>query len=161
MEEEIRKLIAETLETLGFEVVKVTFQGGKRKVLEVLIDRLDGEKVQVGDCSKVSKHISAILDVEDVIADKYFLEIGSSGVERPLVYLKDYTRFTGKEVKIRLKNTVRDKLTYKGQILRAEGEKIFLQHKNLELEFDFSNIKSANLVLTDEMFKELLNKKVS
>jgi ribosome maturation factor RimP len=96
MEEKIRPLIESVIDDLGLDLVKVSFQGGSRKVLEILIDRKDGNKVQVKDCREVSKNVSAILDVEDIIKDKYFLEVASAGVERPLVKLQDFERFLGR-----------------------------------------------------------------
>jgi ribosome maturation factor RimP len=90
MEEKIRLLLEPVIDSLGLELVKLSFQGGNRKVLEILIDRKDGNKVQVKDCREVSKNVSAILDVEDIIKDKYFLEVASAGIERPLVILKDF-----------------------------------------------------------------------
>ena len=67
MEEKITALIESAINDLGLDLVKLTFQGGSRKILEIHIDRKDGNKVQVKDCRDVSKNISAILDVEDII----------------------------------------------------------------------------------------------
>lgn len=156
MEDKIIELIEDPLSDLGLEVVKLTFQGGSRKVLEVLIDRKDGQKVKVQDCSEASKTISAILDVEDVIKDKYFLEIASAGVERPLVKLQDYERFVGMEIKIKLKEPHNNNSSFKGKLLGIEDGKISLGSKNVILNFAYDNIKGANLVLTDEMFRKLL-----
>ena len=80
IEENIRALIEPTINDFGLELVKLTFHGGSRKALELHIDRKDGNKVQVQDCQKVSKSVSVILDVEDIIKDKYFLEVTSAGV---------------------------------------------------------------------------------
>ena len=63
MEEKITALIESAINDLGLDLVKLTFQGGSRKILEIHIDRKDGNKVQVKDCRDVSKNISAILDV--------------------------------------------------------------------------------------------------
>lgn len=159
MEEKIISLIEETVNELGFDIVKLSIQGGKSKVLQIMIDRLDSEKVKIADCRLVSRNISALMDVEDVIADKYLLEVSSAGVERPLVKLRDFQKFMGHEIKIVLREQVGGKLKYKGIIAAVEENIIVLQSKNIELKFDYLNIKNANLVLTDEMFRELLNKK--
>ena len=159
MEQRVTSLIESTVNTLGFDVVKVIIHGTSTKIVEILIERIDGEKVQVNDCQVVSKNISAMLDVEDIIPGKYFLEVSSAGVERPLVKITDFDKFAGREVKIRLKAAFNGNLTYKGQLLGVEGEKVKLKSKNIEMFFDYSNIKNAKLVLTDDMFRELLNKK--
>lgn len=159
MENKISELIESTINSLGFGLVKVSINGSKTKILEIFIERLDGEKVQIADCRLASRNISAILDVEDIISDKYFLEVSSAGVERPLVKLSDFERFKDREIKVRLKTEWNGNLTYKGKLLGIDGEKIRLQSKNVELSFDFDNIKKANLIFTEEMFRASLNKK--
>ena len=119
MEEKIRLLVEPVIDSLGLELVKVNFQGGSRKVLEILIDRKDGNKVQVKDCREVSKNVSAILDVEDIIKDKYFLEVASAGIERPLVKLQDFERFLGREIRLKLKEPHNGKISFKGKLIEV------------------------------------------
>lgn len=159
MEQRITEIIESTINSLGFELVKVMVRGSATKIVEILIERPNEEKIQVGDCQTVSKNISALLDVEDVIPGKYFLEVSSAGIERPLVKLADFIKFTNREIKIRLKSALNGNLSFRGKLLGVEGDKIKIQSKNVELLFDYNNIKNAKLVLTDEMFKSLLNKK--
>jgi ribosome maturation factor RimP len=159
MEQRVTNLIESTVNTLGFDIVKVIIHGTSTKIVEILIERIDGEKVQVNDCQVVSRNISAVLDVEDIIPGKYFLEVSSAGVERPLVKITDFEKFAGREVKIRLKAAFNGNLTYKGQLLGVDGEQIKLKAKNIEMSFDYNNIKNAKLVLTEDMFRALLNKK--
>ena len=160
MEQRVTNLIESTVTTLGFDIVKVIIHGTSTTVLEILIERIDGEKVQVNDCQIVSRNISAVLDVEDIIPGKYFLEVSSAGVERPLVKITDFEKFAAREIKIRLKAAFNGNLTYKGQLLGVDGEKVKLKSKNIEMSFDYSNIKNAKLVLTEDMFRALLNKKI-
>jgi ribosome maturation factor RimP len=156
MEEKITALIESTINDLGLDLVKLTFQGGGRKILEIHIDRKDGNKVQVKDCREVSKNISAILDVEDIIKDKYFLEVSSAGVERPLVKLEDFERFIDREIKLKLKEPHNGKFSFKGKITEVKNRDIVIKSKNVHLVFSYDNIKGANLVLTDEIFRQLL-----
>jgi ribosome maturation factor RimP len=161
MERKIAGLIESTINDLGFGIVKITINGSTNKVVEIFIERLDGEKIQVGECQLVSRNISAILDVEDVISGNYFLEVSSAGLERPLVKLQDFVRYADSEIKIRLIEAHNGNLSFRGKLLGVEDNKIKLQSKNIELAFDFDNIKRANLVLTDEMFREILSKSKS
>ena len=156
MEEKIRLLVEPVIDSLGLELVKVNFQGGSRKVLEILIDRKDGNKVQIKDCREVSKNVSAILDVEDIIKDKYFLEVASAGIERLLVKLQDFERFLGREIRLKLKEPHNGKISFKGRLIEVKGKEITIKSKNVQLVFAYDNIKGANLVLTDEEFKQLL-----
>ena len=156
MEEKILKLIEPTINDLGLDLVKFSFQGGVRKILGICIDRKDSNKVQVQDCIDVSKNISAILDVENIIQEKYFLEVSTAGVERPLVKIEDFKRFIGREIKLKLKKQRNGKTGFKGKITDIKDRDIIIQSKNVQLVFPYDDIKGANLVLTDEIFSQLL-----
>ncbi len=158
IEEKITKILVEPLESLGFDIVKVTLSGSSRKILEILIDRLDANPVTVGDCALASRNISAILDVEDLLYDKYFLEVGSAGVERPLNKLADYERFVGRTAKIALHEQWNDIQSCKAIIKAVNGSNILVEFKGQDLSIPFELIKNARLVFTDKLFKELLNK---
>lgn len=159
MEQRISELIEPTINHLGYDLVKVTIHGLKSKIVEILIERSDETKVDVGDCQLVSRNISAILDIEDIIPGKYFLEVSSAGLERPLVKDRDFEKFVGRDIKIRLIDPLNGNLTYKGKLLGLKDQKIMLKSKNVEIAFDRNNVKKVNLVLTEEMFRDLLNKK--
>ncbi|MGX6959880.1 MAG: ribosome maturation factor RimP [Rickettsia endosymbiont of Pentastiridius leporinus] len=160
IEQQITNLIEETLSDMGFELVLLRFKGVHSKVLEILIDKPDGKRITVEDCSKASYTISAILDVEDLIEDAYTLEVSSSGLERPLVKFENYQRFLGRDAKIKLKELLNGKTRYQGKIIKAENDKIHLKCEEQEIVIDYNLIKSANLVLTDELFKKLLSSRL-
>ncbi len=159
-EQKITEIIKQTLEDLGFEIVKISIKNAKIKILEILIDRLDGEKVSVIDCKKVSRNISTLLDVEDIFEYEYNLEVSSAGIERPLTSLQNYARFIGSNVQIRLKELMNNCGHYRGVIVSCDDNIINLKLKNNEnLKIPFDLIKSGHLVMTDEMFRKLLNSK--
>ncbi len=159
IEQQITDIVQGTLENLGLALVKVTLKGTTHKVLEMLIDRIDGEKVSLRDCRNVSNNISALLDVENIIIDKYFLEISSAGIERPLIKFQDYIRFKGREVTIKLKSVLKGQTRYQGKIMKAENDQIHLAIPEGEIVILFDMIKKASLVFTEEMFKNLMKKK--
>ena len=86
----------------GLEIFDVQFRreaGGM--VLRVQIDRpgpaaTAEESVSVEDCARVSRDLSAVLDVEDVVPTAYTLEVSSPGLDRPLRSADDYRRFAGR-----------------------------------------------------------------
>lgn len=158
-EHTVSEIIKDTLNNLGFDLVKVTFKGLNSKVLEILIDRANSEKITIADCRAVSRSISALLDVEDVIKDKYYLEVSSAGVERPLVKFDDYVRFLGRDVKVKLKELLNGAGHYRGRIVSAVDDNIELEVNGKIMSIKFELIKGAHLVLTDEMFRNLLNSK--
>src|SRR6266704_1138653 len=89
----------------GIEIVEIELKGGGRnRFLRISIDKPEG--VTHGDCELISHQVGTILDVEDVVPGAYTLEVSSPGVERKLVKYKDFERFTGKKIKVSLREPV-------------------------------------------------------
>lgn len=90
--EKLDSLIAQACAVVGAELVECDqFQAGKRKVLRIYIDKLEG--VTVDDCSKLSRTLSAALDLEEeIIPGAYTLEVSSPGLDRPLKSTRDFER---------------------------------------------------------------------
>ena len=88
------------LESMGLELVDIEFgRVGSDAVLRLFIDKEGG--VLLDDCAGLSRELSLILDVEDVIACNYSLEVSSPGLDRPLKKQADYDRFVGRLIKVR------------------------------------------------------------
>lgn len=158
IEEKICNIALQALNNLGYNIVQAKLTGVKPQRLEILIEKLDGSNVTVADCRTASKNISTLLDVEDVITDKYFLEVSSAGIERPLVKLEDFEKFAGNEISVKLYKALNDKKKYQGKLEGLEGENIILNINNEKVALAYPDIKGANIVFTDEMFKESLRK---
>lgn len=156
LEDKIENLVKDTLHTFGLEVVRIRILSGPMKVIEILIAKINDEKVSIIDCQEASVHISAILDVEDIIPGAYKLEISSAGVERPLVKIDDFTRFKGNVIDISFKTRVNDMKKIQALLKEVSNQKLILEHKANIIEVDFANVKSANIALTDELFRKIL-----
>lgn len=88
------------LDSMGLELVDIEFgRVGPDAVLRLFIDKEGG--VMLDDCAGLSRELSMILDVEDVIAGNYTLEVSSPGLDRPLKKQTDYDRFAGRLIKVR------------------------------------------------------------
>lgn len=99
----LQTVVEQEVDTLGYELVDLRVGGSKsRPVLDVRIDRRDGDKVQVGDCERASRAIEARLDTEPNLIDgRYVLEVSSPGLERPLRALRDWQRFVGRRATLK------------------------------------------------------------
>ncbi len=95
--------IAEKIATpLGFEIVEVEYKKeGSDYFLRVYIDRDDGY-ISIDDCEAVSRSLSEELDKSDPIREAYYLEVCSPGIDRALKRDKDFLRFLGSEVDVKL-----------------------------------------------------------
>jgi ribosome maturation factor RimP len=96
MNEELERVVAEGLDEAQFDLVELRRGGTKsRPVLEVRIDRRDGEKVTVDDCARASRAIEARLDAGGLVSERYVLQVSSPG-ERPLRTPAEWRRFVGR-----------------------------------------------------------------
>ncbi len=125
--EQVRALVARVAQSLGLELFDVQYRreaGGM--VLRVQIDRpgpaaTAEESVSVEDCARVSRDLSAVLDVEDVIPVAYTLEVSSPGLDRPLRGLDDYVRFTGRRAKLVLRQPVDGQSFFRGRLAGVDA----------------------------------------
>ena len=86
LEQNLQEMLQGAVEDLGCELWGIECQRtGRFMTVRLFIDKEGG--VTVDDCADVSRQVSAILDVEDPIADKYNLEVSSPGLDRPLFTL--------------------------------------------------------------------------
>ena len=143
----IRKYILTLLPALHLELVEIQFRKeGHGWVLRIFIDHADG--VSLEHCAKVSREVSAYLDVEDLIDHAYHLEVSSPGLERPLYSLQDFVKHTGKNAKVKLREPIEGQKVYTGEIAGASGEEIFMiVEKKKEIRFTFSLVSKARLAI--------------
>ena len=97
--ERVREMAGRVLQYVGMELVHLEMKrepGGW--VLRLFIDKEGG--VTLDDCSLISRQLSAQLDVEDPIEQRYTLEVSSPGLDRPLFNERDYARFAGRKVRV-------------------------------------------------------------
>lgn len=122
--ERLQRIAAQILPPLGLELVDLEYKReGRDMVLRLYIDKEGG--VGLDDCAVVSREVSDILDVEDIIAGHYTLEVSSPGICRPLKTQRDYDRFLGRLVKVRTFELVPDEAgnkrkTFLGELVGLE-----------------------------------------
>jgi ribosome maturation factor RimP len=119
---QVRSIANRVAASYGLEIFDVSFRReGPGMVLRVQIDRpgpaaTAEESVSVADCANVSRDLSAILDVDDVVAAAYTLEVSSPGLDRPLTRSDDYERFAGRFAKLVLREAVDGQKYFKGRL---------------------------------------------
>ena len=97
-EHKTEELIQPIVDNFNFELVDVEYVREKDWYLRIFIDKQGG--VEIDDCQLVSEKLTTILDEKDPIKDKYFLEVSSPGIDRPLKKDKDFEAAYGTKVDI-------------------------------------------------------------
>jgi len=153
----VERLVAPSLAATGYEVVRVLFMGHHRPVLQIMIERTDRRALSVDDCAEVSRTVSALLDVEDLITGAYTLEVSSPGIDRPLTRPEHFVRFAGFEAKLETRMPLDGRKRFTGRLLGLEGERVRIATAEGELALPLSDLQRAKLVLTDELIATTAN----
>src|SRR4051794_13255828 len=129
----VRAIAERVASGYGLEVFDVQFRReAPGMVLRVQIDRpgpasKEEDSVGVADCASVSRDLSAIFDVEDVVPTAYTLEVSSPGLDRPLRGLDDYRRFAGRRAKIVMREKVDGQGFFRGKLGGLDGTDVLIE----------------------------------
>jgi len=141
----LHKMIEPGIRALGHELVEVEYAAAAgRNVLRIYIDNPAG--ITVDDCATVSRQVSALLDVEDPVAEAYTLEVSSPGLDRPLVKRADFERFAGAQVKVRMRDAVQERRNFKGTLVGVDGDAIVVDVDQEQYRLPIARIERARLV---------------
>jgi len=151
LESRLQDLITAPLEAMGYELVRVQFQGKTHPTLQIMAERADGAGMTVDDCAEISRSLSALLDVEDPIQGGYVLEVSSPGIDRPLTRPKDFQTWAGFEAKLETLVAVDGRKRFRGRLLGLEQDSVRIALDTGEALVPLADMKSAKLVLTDEL----------
>ena len=148
-------IVAPTIEGLGFELVRLRLMGGKRAVLQIMAERPEGG-IEVDDCARISRAVSAVLDVEDPIAGEYVLEVSSPGIDRPLTRLKDFETWEGYEARLETAESIDGRKRFKGVLQGVQDGEVLVEIAEGTIGLGFDLLADAKLVLTDALVAESL-----
>lgn len=116
---EVQELVERTVEGLGYELVDVERAGGG--LLRVMLDTpAGGAGIRIEDCERASHQLTHVLTVEGVPYER--LEVSSPGVDRPLRRARDFARFVGARIEVRLREARDGRRTLQGKLLGLAGE---------------------------------------
>jgi ribosome maturation factor RimP len=129
---------------LGYELVELEYSAGRaHAVVRLFIDRPEG--VGLGDCERMSREVSALLDVEDPIPTAYTLEVSSPGLDRVLRTQAHFGRFVGSRVLVELKAPRDGRRRYTGTLLSVDESGVTLEVDQTQVEVPFAEIGKARL----------------
>jgi ribosome maturation factor RimP len=141
----ITELIDPVIDDEGFEIIDVEFNNEQLGwVLRVYIDKSGG--VNVDDCAAISREVSNLLEVEDVIDVPYRLEISSPGLNRPLRKKEHFQKVTGKMIKVKTKLPIENAKNFKAKLVEVGDSWIKIDNGIKETQIELDNILKANLI---------------
>lgn len=142
---QVTALVEPVLDEMGFELVDVEYLGaGGRRVLRIYMDRPGG--VNLDDCARVSREISVLIDVKDLVPESYVLEVSSPGLNRRLKKEKDFVWAMGKKVKVRMKDPLKGRRNFAGRLEDMKEGMIVVALDQGRTELLIQDIEKATVV---------------
>ena len=143
--EDLEVLLSPVVREQGCELWGLEFSmHGRRSVLRLFIDKSEG--VTLEDCERVSRQVSAVLDVEDPIASAYTLEVSSPGMDRPLFRFEQYGQYVGQPIAVRLRVPYQGRRCFQGWLTGIEEGDIVLRVDDTEYLLPYESIDKAHVV---------------
>lgn len=128
-EDQIESLLKPAVEALDCELWGIEYLSqGRRSRLRVYIERHEG--VTVEDCERVSREVSDLLDVEDVVPVAYTLEVSSPGMDRLLFKADHYRANIGAVVDVRLNFPFDGRKHFVGVLAGIEDDEVVIQPRS-------------------------------
>lgn len=144
LHERLVALIEPLLAQLGYELVDLAYVPARgRGALRIFIDQPQG--IGLDDCERVSREVSALLDVEDPIPTAYTLEVSSPGEDRVLRTRAHIDRFVGSRVLVELAAPREGRRRYTGMLRSVADEGVALEVDRQIVELPFREIGRARL----------------
>lgn len=163
IEARINAVIAPVLRPLGYRIVRIKLSGLNGLTLQIMAERADGT-MTIEDCEIVSRTVSPVLDVEDLVERKYHLEVSSPGIDRSLVRKSDFVNWSGHVAKIETSVMVDGRRKFRG-FIESVGDTGFVVRTDkaaygeaLLVEIGFDILSDARLILTDDLIRDALRK---
>lgn len=101
IEKRIRELVEEKIAEINrpdLFIVDIKFNPAGNKAV-ILLDGDQG--AGIADCAQVSRYVGFKLEEENVIEEAYNLEVGSPGIDTPLLLVRQYVKNIGRQVAIK------------------------------------------------------------
>jgi len=143
----ITETLRPTIQAMGVDLWGIEYLvQGKHSTLRIFIEKTEGG-VDIDDCERVSRQVSALMDVEDIIPEAYTLEVSSPGLDKLLFDRSHFEVCAGSLVKIRLKMNYEGRRNFKGRLQGIEGDEVVLHlDEKEEILFPLETIDKAQVV---------------
>jgi ribosome maturation factor RimP len=143
---QLEELILPLLESQGAELVDLQYSRPKRGqgVLRLFVDR-PGGGITLEEITRISRIVSGLLDVRDVIPGSYNLEVSSPGLTRALKKPQDYQRFVGRLVRVTTRALWEGRQVHSGILQGLKDDRVCLKEGDRLWCIPLSEIARARL----------------
>ncbi|PBE87718.1 ribosome maturation factor RimP [Clostridioides difficile] len=147
LEATIEEIVTKITDEHGFEMVDVEYvKEAGEYYIRVYIDKEEG--ISLNECELVSRELSPILDEKDPIKENYFLEVSSPGLDRALKKDRDFVRYQGRDVDLKLYKPLNGCKQFEGELVGlTEDNNIKIIANGKEMEFNRKDVAIVRLAI--------------
>ncbi len=144
--QQVWELVEPVTEAECIELIEVEYQREARGwTLRLYLDHEKG--ISIADCTRISRQVSDLLDVEDIIPNAYTLEVSSPGINRPIRRPKDFEKYVGEEIHVKTKEPYGNRRNFRGYLVKFSNNNLTIRCKDETThEISLDNVYKANLI---------------
>lgn len=159
IEEKIIDIAKPVVEDMGFSLHDVKVIGSAASpTVQIMAEDPKTRNLLVDDAAKISRAISAVMDVEDPINSAYRLEVSSPGIDRKLTKAQDFADYKDFEIKLETNTPAENgQKRFRGVLNGIKDNVISVSTDQGDVDIPYSSVAQAKLVLTDELIKATAN----
>ncbi len=142
--ERTHELVTPVAQKNDVEIDDIEFvKEGPNHYLRVFIDKEGG--VTINDCEAVSREVDVLLDENEYIDVAYILEVSSPGIDKVLRKEKDFIKYKGRDVEIKLYHAINKEKEFVGELVALENDELIVIIDDEEKKFDYKSVANVRL----------------
>ncbi len=146
IQQTVTELVSPVVENLNYELVDVEYvKEGANWYLRIYIDKPGG--ISIDDCQAVSEQVSDLLDKNDPIDQSYYLEVSSPGLDRPLKTEKDFTKYKGELVEVKVFQPIDGKKIFEGELVGLKDNFVVINQEGHDVQFEREKVAVVKRVI--------------
>ena len=149
------------LQSLGFRLVEREIVNESGWILRLYIDWADRSNVQavtIENCVDVTRALSDALDVEEIMTQRYSLEVSSPGINRPLRYAEDFERFKGSQIRLKAKEKINGRENFKGLLEGIQNNEVIVKVDDAQYQIPLAKLGKARIEVDFDFGKQVKRK---
>ena len=147
IEEQVLNILDNPIKEMGYNIICIKKDTFGTQNMQIMAERIKDHNLDISDCVKISKFASVLLESDENVTFDFGLEVSSPGIDRPLIQLEDYIRFSGSKVKIMLNKEINDNKKLSALLLGVKKTNMIevkIDDEKLLIPFDY--IKECRLI---------------
>ena len=144
MTDRLHTQLEPTVAGLGYELLGIERgRANGEQLLRLFIDHADG--ITVVDCERVSRQVTDVIEVDQLVSGDFTLEVSSPGLDRPLFTLEQHQRFVGAQVLLRLRTPLDGRRRLKGALRAVSADALVMEVDDVTIEVPFREVDRSRL----------------